>query len=187
MHKLNKKELEALLPKIELMDPNQIKLHPDNPRTLSKKKMAELVKSLESFWQMLFLRPVILDEDGQALGGNQKTVAARKVGFSLIPVIHAKNLSDPQRREFMLKDNVHAGEWDMDLLANNWDTKLLNDWGFTTPEFTAPEKTLVQFTAKVKEPVFDITLTATNAGERDELITRLDNAGFVQEKDYFLS
>jgi Predicted O-methyltransferase len=45
------------------------------------------------------------------------------------PVIKAADLSDSEQREFIIKDNVGYGEWDMDILANEWDEEDLDDWG----------------------------------------------------------
>lgn len=47
----------------------------------------------------------------------------------ITPVIKASDLSDEEQREFIIKDNVGFGEWDMDALANEWDSEDLNDWG----------------------------------------------------------
>lgn len=175
MKNFSKEELKKQILKIELMDPEEVKLNPVNPRKITEKEFSELVKSVETFWQMLFLRPVILDEDGFALGGNHKTLAARKLKFKAIPVIKAINLSEQQRREFMIKDNTHAGEWDFDILANDWDSGLLNDWDFRVPEFKSPEKKNVSFEAREK---FDIIIPAATELERQQTITRLKIAGF---------
>lgn len=45
------------------------------------------------------------------------------------PIIKASELTDAEQREFIIKDNVGYGEWDMDALANEWDTAELVDWG----------------------------------------------------------
>lgn len=44
-------------------------------------------------------------------------------------IIKATELSEDEQREFIIKDNVGFGEWDMDALANEWDEKDLDDWG----------------------------------------------------------
>ena len=48
---------------------------------------------------------------------------------ALVDVAKADELTDEQKREFIIKDNVGFGEWDMDALANEWDADDLNDWG----------------------------------------------------------
>jgi ParB-like chromosome segregation protein Spo0J len=173
------KELQALIPKIELRDPHSIQPNPRNPRRMTEKQFNELVKSLDNFWQMLFLRPIVVDEDGFALGGNRRLLAARKCGFEKVPVIEARLLNEQQKAEFIIKDNTHSGEWDIDALANDWDPKLLNDWGFTVPEFKTQK---VSFEAKVKDPTFDITLKADTELDRQRLLTRLTEAGFSPEE-----
>ena len=45
------------------------------------------------------------------------------------PVIKASELSEDERREFIIKDNIGYGDWDMDVLANEWDSQDLDDWG----------------------------------------------------------
>lgn len=45
------------------------------------------------------------------------------------PIIKASELTEAEQREFIIKDNVGFGEWDMDMLANEWDTDELKDWG----------------------------------------------------------
>jgi len=45
------------------------------------------------------------------------------------PVIKASELSEDERKEFIIKDNVGYGSWDMDMLANEWDSQDLDDWG----------------------------------------------------------
>lgn len=44
-------------------------------------------------------------------------------------IIKATDLSEDEQREFIIKDNVGYGEWDMDALANEWDAEELDDWG----------------------------------------------------------
>lgn len=51
-----------------------------------------------------------------------------------IPVVKADTLSDAEKREFIIKDNVGYGEWDMDALANEWDVEELEEWGVDVPQ-----------------------------------------------------
>jgi hypothetical protein len=46
-----------------------------------------------------------------------------------VPVIHAESLTEEEKREFIIKDNSSFGAWDWDVLANEWDAELLDDWG----------------------------------------------------------
>jgi DNA modification methylase len=69
------------------------------------------------------------------LGGNMRLKACIEAGLTDVPVIHANNLSEEKKKEFIVKDNVGYGEWDWDDLANNWDAQELTDWGLDIPNF----------------------------------------------------
>jgi DNA modification methylase len=86
---------------------------------------------------MLELRPIVIDENNMVLGGNMRLKACLEAGLTDVPVIHANNLSEDKKKEFIVKDNVGYGEWDWDDLANNWDALELTEWGLDIPNFDA--------------------------------------------------
>ena len=114
---------------------NEIKPNPNNPRLIKDHKFKQLVKSIQDFPQMLELRPIVIDENNMVLGGNMRLKACIEAGLTDVPVIHANNLSEEKKKEFIVKDNVGYGEWDWDDLANNWDAQELTDWGLDIPNF----------------------------------------------------
>ena len=116
---------------------NEIKSNPNNPRIIKDHKFKQLVKSIQDFPQMLELRPIIIDENNMVLGGNMRLKACLEAGLTDVPVIHANNLSEEKKKEFIVKDNVGYGEWDWDDLANNWDALELTEWGLDIPNFDA--------------------------------------------------
>jgi DNA modification methylase len=117
------------------MNINEIKPNPNNPRIIKDVKFKQLVKSIQDFPQMLELRPIVIDENNMVLGGNMRLKACIEAGMTDVPVIHANNLSEEKKKEFIVKDNVGYGEWDWDDLANNWDAQELTDWGLDIPNF----------------------------------------------------
>jgi ParB-like chromosome segregation protein Spo0J len=117
------------------MNINEIKPNPNNPRIIKDNKFKQLVKSIQDFPQMLELRPIVIDENNMVLGGNMRLKACIEAGMTDVPVIHANNLSEEKKKEFIVKDNVGYGEWDWDILANEWDTQELTDWGLDIPNF----------------------------------------------------
>jgi len=117
------------------MNINEIKPNPKNPRIIKDIKFKQLVKSIQDFPQMLELRPIVIDENNMVLGGNMRLKACIEAGLTDVPVIHANNLSEEKKKEFIVKDNVGYGEWDWDDLANNWDAQELTDWGLDIPNF----------------------------------------------------
>jgi hypothetical protein len=108
---------------------NQIKPNESNPRIIKEPKFKKLVKSIKDFPEMLELRPVIIDEDNVILGGNMRYKACVEAGLKEVPVKIAKGLTEEQKQEFIVKDNVGFGEWDWDILGNEWDNQKLGEWG----------------------------------------------------------
>ena len=108
---------------------NEIKPNPNNPRIIKDVKFKQLVKSIQDFPQMLELRPIVIDENNMVLGGNMRLKACIEAGMTDVPVIHANNLTEEKKREFIIKDNVQFGSHDWSELANNWDVDLIQEWG----------------------------------------------------------
>ena len=102
---------------------HDIKPNPNNPRIIKDDKFKKLVKSIKDFPQMLELRPIVIDENNIVLGGNMRLKACIEAGLTDVPVVKANDLSEEQKKEFIVKDNVGYGEWDWEDLANKWNTE----------------------------------------------------------------
>ena len=107
----------------------EVKTNPNNPRLIKDDKFKKLVKSIKEFPQMLELRPIVVNDDMVVLGGNMRLKACKEAGLKEVPIIKASDLTDEQQKEFIVKDNVGFGEWDWDVLANEWDNAQLGEWG----------------------------------------------------------
>jgi hypothetical protein len=107
----------------------QIKRNPNNPRIIKDNKFHKLVTSIKEFPEMLEIRPIVVNKDMIVLGGNMRLKACQEAGLKEAHVIQADKLTAEQQREFIVKDNVGFGEWDWDMLANEWDNTNLKDWG----------------------------------------------------------
>jgi len=114
---------------------NAIKSNPNNPRLIKDDKFHKLVKSIKEFPQMLELRPIVVNDEMVILGGNMRHKACIEAGLKEVTIVKAKDLTEEQQKEFIIKDNVGFGEWDWDILANEWDTESLEEWGLTIPNF----------------------------------------------------
>ncbi len=112
-----------------------IKSNPNNPRIIKDEKFAKLVESIKSFPEMLKLRPIVVNEDMIVLGGNMRLKACKEAGLKVVPIIKASDLTSEQQKEFIIKDNVGFGEWDYNMLANEWDVEQLTEWGLDIPDF----------------------------------------------------
>lgn len=129
---------------------NSIKTNPDNPRIIKDYKFSKLVNSIRQFPQMLSLRPIVVNDKNVILGGNMRYKASIEAGLKEVFIVQADNLTEEQQKEFIIKDNVGFGEWDWDLLGNNWDNELLNDWGLDVWQPTEA-KDLEDFFEETKE------------------------------------
>lgn len=118
---------------IEKVDIKTIKLNDNNPRVVNDSKFRRLVQSLKDFPDMLKIRPIVVDENNIVLGGNMRLIAANKIGLKEVWIIKADNLTDEQKNEFIIKDNIGYGDWDWDVLKSDWDKSHLLDWGLDLP------------------------------------------------------
>lgn len=125
--------------KTEKIKLSKIKRNPDNPRLIKDNKFYKLVKSIKDFPEMLEIRPIVVNEDMIVLGGNMRLKACQEAGLKEVPVIQANELSAEQQREFIVKDNVGFGEWDWDMIANEWEVDELKEWGMDVPKFELSE------------------------------------------------
>jgi DNA modification methylase len=118
---------------IQKIKVSEIRPNPNNPRVIKDDKFKKLVQSITDFPQMLELRPIVVNDDMIALGGNMRLKALEHLGIEETYIIKAKELTDKQEQEFIIKDNVGYGEWDWEQLANEWDVEDLDEWGLDLP------------------------------------------------------
>jgi DNA modification methylase len=125
----------------EIVKIGDVKINPNNPRLIKDDKFAKLVQSIKDLPQMLDIRPIVVNSDMVVLGGNMRLKACKEAGLKQVPIIIADNLTEDQQREFLIKDNVSGGEWDWQMIANDWDAQQLEEWGLDIPDFE-PEQIL---------------------------------------------
>jgi DNA modification methylase len=111
-----------------------IKNNPNNPRVIKDDKFKKLVQSIKDLPEMAEVRPVVVNTDMVVLGGNMRLKAMREAGWKDVP-IQVVDWDEDKQRQFIIKDNVSGGEWDWDMLANEWDTEELQEWGLDLPDF----------------------------------------------------
>lgn len=149
-----------------------IKPNPNNPRIIKDQKFKLLVKSIQEFPEMLELRPIVIDENNIVLGGNMRLKACIEAGLTDVPVKVA-TLSEQQKNEFIIKDNVGFGEWDWDYLANNWNVEELTEWGLDIPNFdVAEEQELKDLSDKLKSE-FKIEIICKSEEEQEQTYNKL--------------
>jgi ParB-like chromosome segregation protein Spo0J len=113
---------------------SDVKSNPNNPRLIKDDKFAKLVQSLKDFPEMANVRPIVVNQDFVVLGGNMRLKAMKEAGWKQVPV-QVVDWSEDQQKEFIIKDNVGFGEWEWDVLANEWEADDLDKWGLDVPGF----------------------------------------------------
>jgi hypothetical protein len=115
-----------------------IKPNPNNPRVLRDDKFQKLKQSITEFPKMLALRPMVIDENNVVLGGNMRLRALQELGFTDVEeawVKRSSDLTEDEKKRFIIADNIAFGEWDWDTLANDWEVVDLEAWGLEIPQF----------------------------------------------------
>ena len=158
---------------IEKVKIDDIKKNPNNPRTIKDENFKKLVKSIQEFPQMLEIRPIVVDDNMIVLGGNMRLKACKEAGLKEIPIIKASQLTDEQKSEFIIKDNVGYGDWDFDMLKSDWDTDLLADWGLDVPvAYEQPDENIEI------EKVYQIIIDFKSEEELEFNFNELTNLGY---------
>ncbi len=101
---------------IERLAPDDLKPYAGNARTHSKKQIQQIAKSIERFG---FTNPVLIDDGNGIIAGHGRVLAAKAIGMAEVPCLRLSNLSDADKRAYILADNklaLNAG-WDKELLA----------------------------------------------------------------------
>ena len=113
---------------------SDVKSNPNNPRLIKDDKFKKLVQSLKDFPEMANVRPIVVNQDFVVLGGNMRLKAMKEAGWKEVPV-EVVDWPEEKQREFIIKDNVGFGEWEWDVLANEWEADDLEKWGLDIPNF----------------------------------------------------
>tara|TARA_R110000787_G_scaffold100060_1_gene204876 strand:+ start:1268 stop:1906 length:639 start_codon:yes stop_codon:yes gene_type:complete len=131
----------------KLVEITKVITNPRNPRVIKNDKFEQLKHSITTLPSYMKLRPVIVDEDMMVLGGNMRLKASLALGktkiwtdmFTQEDCDYNNKLAEEENRktktyleycdEIMIKDNTNAGQWEWDILGNEWDSTLLKDYG----------------------------------------------------------
>lgn len=147
----------------------QLKQNDSNPRYIKDDKYKKLVKSIQTFPEMLDVRKIVCNEDLVVLGGNMRLLAAKDAGITDV-VVHIVDWPEDKQNEFIIKDNLAFGEWDWDILANQWEVSDLNEWGLDIPNFVVED---VDYSVLDDENV-DKELDAMSDGVKKAIMIEFD-------------
>lgn len=159
--------------------------NPDNPRFIKDYKFKKLVNSLKEFPEMLGKRPIVVDENYMVLGGNMRLKACREAGLDKVWVDVAIGWTDEQKKEFIVKDNLSYGEWDWEVLANEYDVLKLDQYGLDlNPAIFQQEEDTETIKGATDEKFNDYTIYFRNEEELEiwyAFLKRIKNKFSEQE------
>lgn len=113
---------------------NEIFENPSNPRKISMQSGNQLKRSLEKFG---LCEPIVVNVDGQIIGGHQRFRLMQQMGqYEIDCFIPDRELTEEEVQELTIRLNKNSGDWDYDILADQWDVPSLLDWGFTEKELS---------------------------------------------------
>jgi ParB-like chromosome segregation protein Spo0J len=156
---------------VQLINISELTVNPNNPRIIKDEKFEKLVQSIKEFPDMLKYRPIVVDENNVILGGNMRFKACKAAKLKQVHVMKASELTEAQKREFIIKDNVSGGEWDWALLQNEWDTEQLDAWGLDVPNFEL-EKELDDLSEQI-QPSFRIEVLCKDEEHQEKTYNKL--------------
>lgn len=143
--------------KADEFDLSSLTTNPRNPRTITEQAFKLLCNSVQNDPEFMSLRPIVIDEAGVVLGGNMRLRACLHLGKKMVPaswVVRASNLTDEQKKRFVVLDNSPqgmSGEWDFDILGADYSTEDLASLGLTS---LINGTELDKYTRKVEPPIY---------------------------------
>lgn len=142
--------------KLETRPISSLKNYSKNPRILSKEQAVHLEKSIDKFG--LIDKPII-NIDGTIIGGHQRIRTIKKNKNKQIECwVPERILDEKEIEELNIRLNKNTGDWDWDILANQWEISDLLEWGFTLEEFDIPtdiEQVITEDESEILEPPKD--------------------------------
>ena len=166
---------------MQLINIQEVIPNENNPRFIKDYKFKKLVKSIKEFPEMLKLRPIVVNKDMVVLGGNMRLKACKEAGLKEVWILKADDLTEQQQREFIVKDNVGFGEWDWDVLGNEWNTQQLGDWGLELLPFEDSIEDIKEQKdlSDNIESSFRLEVELENETEQEKLYNELINKGYI--------
>ena len=162
----------------------ELKLNDINPREIKTKNFEKLKKSIKEFSKMMELRPIVINKENIILGGNMRYLAIKQLGYKEIPkkwLKKADKLTKEEEKRFMIEDNIQFGSWDFDILANEWNSLDLENWGLELEDLhISNEIEKKQINEKYDQVHFLISVPLNLVVKIDEFIKKIEKIPGVE-------
>jgi len=168
-------ETKRIKPVQIVQNEGQLKGLPKNPRFIRTKAFEDLKKSITDCPEMTEVREVVLfpfNENYIVIAGNQRFRAMEELGFKDIACkILPKSTPMKTVREIAIKDNVHSGKDDWEIIGAEWDKDEIEEWNKETP-FEEKE-------SKTEKTTIRVTIIEVNEDEREKIKKVLEDQGYT--------
>jgi DNA modification methylase len=158
---------------IETLPVGDLRLAKRNARTHSKKQIAQICRSIERFG---FTNPILIDDDGRVVAGHGRLAAAKKLGLQSVPCLRLRDMSEADKRAYIIADNklaLNAG-WDMEILAEELGQLVELDFDVSMIGFDQPEvDTILSLAADASPKPTGPEDTCPELPNPDLVVTRL--------------
>jgi ParB-like chromosome segregation protein Spo0J len=125
---------------------------------------------------MLEARPIVVNPEGIIIGGNMRYKACKAAGLTEAPV-YVASWEESKANAFIIKDNVGYGEWDWDILANEWDAAELEEWGLDVWQPSNEEPSETDLSNKIEE-MYRVEVVCTSEEEQEAAYNQITNLGY---------
>lgn len=151
--------MKEITNKVQYINVNELKLLDNNPRQITKDNFNKLKKSIKDNPNYFEARPLIISNrtsENIIIAGNQRYKASLELGLNEVPCVILSNLTEDKEKEIIIRDNVELGDWDYDLLVNEWDVEKLEDWGVKVLSKEENKSILDSiYTSKITSPIYE--------------------------------
>ena len=160
---------------IEKIEINKLKGSTYNPRQISTKQYKDLKESITKFG---LVDPIIVNKCYTIIGGHQRYKICKDLDYKDIGCI-ILDLDKEQERELNIRLNKNTGEFDIDILANEFDIDQLVDWGFKHIDLGLNVDKIPEDLSDKLELQFKLEIDVTSEKEQEELYNELTKRGYI--------
>jgi ParB-like chromosome segregation protein Spo0J len=159
--------------KIEKIEINKLQPASYNPRQISTKQYKDLKESIEKFD---LVDPIIINKDMTVIGGHQRLKVCKDLKHTEIDCV-VLDLTKEEEKELNIRLNKSGGEFDLDILANEFEIEELKDWGFKEIELGL-NIDKIDIEEQPSNDNYIITITEEDISKANAIYKELDERGF---------
>jgi ParB-like chromosome segregation protein Spo0J len=159
---------------IEKKKISDLKPAPYNPRKSNEKQEKHLKTSLEKFG---VVEPIIFNKQtGFIVGGHFRVRELKKLGYKEVDCVIV-DLSQEDEKELNIRLNANTGEWDWEMIANEWEPVQLEEWGLDVVGFESADNELEDLSDKIQS-LYRIEITCKDEEDQEKTYNKIIELGY---------